>query len=123
MARHIHLHMHDYGPGQNPASHGKGGGGAAPPAATHASPQAHAALQQAGFTKHKQVSPGSYTEYHKGGAEGREGAHTVIVNKGGSWSSHANSPGYARSDKTVGHGQGEASLHRHLAKQHSAAPA
>lgn len=75
-------------------------------------------MQSAGFTKHRQVSPNSYTEYHKGEAKGREGSHSIIVGKGGEWSSHANSPGYAKSDKTVGYGKGEASLHRHLAKHH-----
>lgn len=90
MARHIHLHMHDYGPGQNPASHKGGGSGAAPAAPKREVKGAHSFMHSASNDPGYEV--GHYVK-------GPNGKHAKIVAKetvkpGTSW---GNATIYARS--------------------------
>jgi hypothetical protein len=79
MARHIHLHMHDYGPGQNPASHKAG------QVAGQRGERSHMNPHDPGSSEHEAWHAGwSQTAHRSGGGVSRPAASWSTTGKAGS---------------------------------------
>lgn len=106
MAKHIHLHMHDYGPGQNPASHKKGGGyRESPPPPTNSRTLAAHGWKRTGGERDPRG--GGTVTWHE---HPQHPGHIIGSHSFGLWEHH-------KPDRSIEEGE-KGTLHSHLAQFH-----